>query len=112
MKKIQQCPQIHFLLVYRTALCALLGAAVWLSGLSATAGESVPAPTAVMDLTVELEKSPIGLDTPRPRFSWKLKPQEGRRGQMQQAYQLIIGTDYEGEALAKPLRSTRRSTLR
>ena len=39
----------------------------------------------VMDLRVELEKSPVGLDTARPRFSWKLKPQVGKRGQMQKA---------------------------
>ena len=59
----------------------------WFSGLVLAAD--------VMDLTVELEDNPIGLDTARPRFSWKMKPEDGKRGQMQTAYRLILGTDIE-----------------
>lgn len=46
-----------------------------------------------LDLRVEMEKSPIGLDTAKPRFSWKMKAEEGIYGQVQTAYRLILGTD-------------------
>lgn len=42
------------------------------------------------DLTVELEKTPLGLDAAQPRFSWKMKPESGKTGQMQYAYQILI----------------------
>lgn len=43
-------------------------------------------------LTVELEKSPIGLDVSKPRFSWKMKPKDGRFGQKQTAYRILVAT--------------------
>jgi alpha-L-rhamnosidase len=44
------------------------------------------------DLTVELEKNPVGLDISKPRFSWKLSPEAGKRGQMQTAFRILIAT--------------------
>lgn len=46
----------------------------------------------VYDLTVEMEKTPIGLDTSKPRFSWKLKEESGIHGQKQTAYRILIAT--------------------
>jgi alpha-L-rhamnosidase len=43
----------------------------------------------VNDLRVEYISNPLGMDTPHPRFSWKLDSE--RRGVYQQAYQLIAG---------------------
>ncbi|MCU0785663.1 MAG: alpha-L-rhamnosidase N-terminal domain-containing protein [Verrucomicrobia bacterium] len=61
----------------------------------ATSAQNMAA-SEVMDLRVEMERSPVGLDTARPRFSWKLKPQAGKRGQMQTAYRLVLGTNRNG----------------
>ncbi|MHC4216179.1 MAG: glycoside hydrolase family 78 protein, partial [Planctomycetota bacterium] len=46
-----------------------------------------------MDLTTELQKTPLGIDTPNPRFSWKMKKEEGKRGQAQTAYRILVATD-------------------
>ena len=45
------------------------------------------------DLRVELEKNPIGIDVPKPRFSWKMKQKEGVFGQKQIAYRILVATD-------------------
>lgn len=45
------------------------------------------------DLRVELEKNPICLDVSRPRFSWKMRQQEGIFGQKQTAYRILVATD-------------------
>ncbi len=42
------------------------------------------------DLTTEGEKSPVGLDVSKPRFSWKMKPEAGKKAQMQTAYRLVL----------------------
>ena len=42
------------------------------------------------DLRCEYMPNPIGLDTTRPRFSWKLTDTEQTRGQRQLAYQLQV----------------------
>ena len=44
----------------------------------------------VADLRCEYRSNPLGIDTPRPRFSWKL--QSDRRGTVQAAYQLQVDT--------------------
>lgn len=45
------------------------------------------------DLKVEYLKEPEAIDTPRPRFSWKLMG--GRRGDQQTAYQIIVSSEKE-----------------
>ena len=45
----------------------------------------------VYDLKSEYLTNPIGLDTKKPRFTWKIKDQ--RRGAVQSAYQITVGTD-------------------
>jgi len=45
----------------------------------------------VYDLKSEYLTNPIGLDTKKPRFTWKIKDQ--RRGAIQNAYQITVGTD-------------------
>jgi alpha-L-rhamnosidase len=45
------------------------------------------------ELTVERENQPLGLDTHHPRFSWKMPPQDGVRGQRQTAYQILVATN-------------------
>lgn len=45
------------------------------------------------ELTVELEKAPVGLDVSKPRFSWKMKQKRGAFGQKQTAYRILIATD-------------------
>ena len=44
-----------------------------------------------MDLKTEHLENPIGMDTPNPRFSWKILSE--RNGMKQKAYQLLVGTD-------------------
>ena len=61
----------------------VLGMAVLLAAISVFAGTAY-------DLTVELENNPVGLDVARPRFSWKLKPEAGKKAQMQTAYRLVL----------------------
>ena len=43
----------------------------------------------VYDLKSEYLTNPIGLDTKKPRFTWKIKDQ--RRGAVQNAYQITVG---------------------
>jgi alpha-L-rhamnosidase len=69
-------------------LCGLM--LVCSSSIGAAAGRD-----AVYDLTVELEKSPIGLDVAKPRFSWKIKPETGKHGQMQTAFRILVATKPE-----------------
>ncbi|MDR0393708.1 MAG: glycoside hydrolase family 78 protein [Tannerella sp.] len=42
-------------------------------------------------LRCEHLSNPLGIDTPRPRFTWQLK--DDRHGAVQQAYRIIVGTD-------------------
>lgn len=54
---------------------------------------SAPPPSAAtVELTTELAVNPLGLDTKAPRFSWKMKPVEGARGQRQSAYRILVAT--------------------
>ena len=45
----------------------------------------------IYDLKTEYLKSPLGIDNPHPRFSWKLN--DSRKGAGQAAYQVWFGTD-------------------
>ena len=48
-----------------------------------------------IDLKTENQREPLGLDTTTPRFSWKIKPEPGRRGQWQQAYRILVSRSPE-----------------
>ncbi len=41
-------------------------------------------------LECEARRNPMGIDSPRPRFSWKLKSDE--RGQLQTGYQIVAAS--------------------
>ncbi|MFV0266131.1 MAG: hypothetical protein ACK5HT_03240, partial [Draconibacterium sp.] len=45
--------------------------------------------TSLNDLTCEYERQPPGIDTPNPRFSWKIE--SGERGVYQASYRIIVG---------------------
>jgi len=45
----------------------------------------------VVDLRCEYEKSPLGVDTKYPKFSWKLTSENGERGLNQLAYRVQVG---------------------
>ncbi|QYJ14959.1 Alpha-L-rhamnosidase [Rubrobacter xylanophilus DSM 9941] len=45
----------------------------------------------VTGLKSEYVRNPVGIDTERPRFSWRLE--SGRRGVAQSAYQLLVSSD-------------------
>lgn len=51
-----------------------------------------------VDLRCEYLNDPIGIDTPSPRFSWKIAPVDGARGLKQTARQIIV-TDTSGVLL-------------
>ena len=51
----------------------------------------------VENLTVEYQKSSLGLDKHAPRISWKL--QDNRRNAGQSAYQIQVGRDKQFENL-------------
>jgi alpha-L-rhamnosidase len=72
---------------FRLLHCAgLLGASSLLSLQAADLVAGTPA-----DLRCEYLVNPLGLDAPRPRFTWRLH--DNRRGAVQTAYQLTVGTD-------------------
>jgi len=50
--------------------------------------ESKPGELVVSDCFCEYAANPLGVDVPRPRFSWVLE--SSRRGQMQSAYQILV----------------------
>ena len=72
----------EYLLV--TLLCLLFGGTLW-------AAEAPPC--AVTHLRCECRENPLGIDTPRPRFSWWL--QDARRGGKQTAYQVVVAAGAE-----------------
>ena len=47
----------------------------------------------VADLQVEYLTNPLGIDTPQPRFSWKLQDRDHTRGQRQTGYQVLVSSD-------------------
>ncbi|MCS7112010.1 MAG: family 78 glycoside hydrolase catalytic domain [Ignisphaera sp.] len=47
----------------------------------------------VADTRVEFSVNPLGIDEPRPRFSWT--PIHSERGQLQKAYRIIVSSSYE-----------------
>lgn len=49
-----------------------------------------------IDLTTELSREPLGLDTVAPRFSWKMTADTDRRAQRQQAYRILVAFEPEG----------------
>lgn len=80
--------------LYRLALdvvcsIALLGAA--------NAVHAVPAAPTVADLHCEYRENPSGVDTLKPRLSWKIKSE--RRGEIQSAYQILVASTPEKLAL-------------
>lgn len=58
------------------------------------------APASLYDLRTELLSNPIGIDAPKPRFSWKMK--DARQGAHQQAYQIQVATTTESLTSGKP----------
>ncbi|MEM4465036.1 MAG: family 78 glycoside hydrolase catalytic domain, partial [Ignisphaera sp.] len=46
-----------------------------------------------VDARVEFARNPLGIDDPRPRFSWI--PLHSGRGQRQKAYRIIVSSSYE-----------------
>jgi alpha-L-rhamnosidase len=60
----------------------------------AKAGESGNAsPVTVSELRCEYQKDPLGINTLRPRLSWKLLDQTFTRSQGQTAYQILVAAD-------------------
>lgn len=49
--------------------------------------------TIVTDLRTEYLKDPLGIDVPRPRFSWMLRSSE--RGSLQSAYHVLVAKSWE-----------------
>ena len=47
----------------------------------------------VTDLRCEYLTDPLGIDTPCPRFSWKIADSNRTRGQRQTAYQVVVASD-------------------
>ena len=47
----------------------------------------------ITDLRTEQLTNPLGLDTPQPRFSWRL--QSGQRNEMQTTYRLSVAASPE-----------------
>jgi alpha-L-rhamnosidase len=45
---------------------------------------------ATSELTCEYATNPLGVDTPRPRFGWRLKSEQ--RAQLQSAYRVLVPT--------------------
>ncbi len=43
-----------------------------------------------IELTVEYQSEPVGIDEPNPRFGWKMKHDHSRRGQMQKSYRIVV----------------------
>ncbi len=46
-----------------------------------------------LELTCEYAVNPLGVDVPKPRFSWVLESDQ--RGQMQSAYQILVASSEE-----------------
>jgi len=57
-----------------------------------------PSKVVVSDLRCEYLTDPLGVDTPLPRFSWKLVDPDKTRGQKQTAYQLVVEADVADES--------------
>ncbi|MDA1006399.1 MAG: alpha-rhamnosidase, partial [Verrucomicrobia bacterium] len=61
------------------------------------AAEEAPAPTPstakVVDLRVESQTNPTALNTPLPRFSWRIETEE--RGWLQKSYHILVASTPE-----------------
>ena len=81
----------HSLLVASLRLCVLaLIPLVLAFAARANAGSAHFRPT---DLRCEYLKDPLGIDTPHPRLSWILQPDNrAPRGQRQTAYEILVAT--------------------
>ncbi|MDR2042051.1 MAG: glycoside hydrolase family 78 protein [Tannerella sp.] len=65
-----------------------------LCSLSGTAGKTErPARLIPAGLECEYGTNPLGIDTPRPRFGWKLLDPACTRGQKQTAWQVLVASD-------------------
>ncbi|NWG13062.1 MAG: alpha-L-rhamnosidase N-terminal domain-containing protein [Acidobacteria bacterium] len=71
-------------------LLAVAAAAAAMAGISLSGQTSA---ITVQDLTCEYLVNPLGIDTDRPRLSWRLTP--GARGRMQSAYQILVASSPE-----------------
>jgi len=94
--KLAQCSKIclpisgmntnyHSMRVFLTTLA--LGTA---SILAAEPASPVPSAAKVVDLRCEFQTNPTAVNTPLPRFGWRIESDE--RGVMQQSYQLIVAS--------------------
>ena len=68
---------------------ALLSAVAGLHAAELQAGAGA-SHVAVTDLRCEYLSDPHGIDTPLPRFSWKLADPDKTRGQRQTAYRIVV----------------------
>ncbi len=71
--------------IYNILFCLLFSLSVYAGKKSAVFG--------VYELLCEQRVNPLGIDTPRPRFSWKISSVE--RGFMQYAYQVLVADSEE-----------------
>ena len=95
MKK--QHSSIQVLAIGLSLLFGSLGTTVWaqpsLSAFPAKSGVAAVGPCSVypVDLKTEYRIHPLGIDTPHPRFSWKLRPTDPMaHGQRQTAWQIAV----------------------
>ncbi len=63
-----------------------IGLALWCLCL----GSDVVGQMTITDLMVEYQSTPLGMDEPRPRFSWKMVAPDGERGYDQTAYRIEV----------------------
>jgi alpha-L-rhamnosidase len=82
----------------RTTLIGAVLALLLATIVPATAAGSGPEPS-ITGLTTEFADRPLGIDKANPRLSWQLE--SGRRGTMQEAYQLRVSTSAERLAAGK-----------
>ncbi|MDR2764662.1 MAG: hypothetical protein LBB90_06485 [Tannerella sp.] len=67
---------------------------ILLCSVSGSAGKAeIPARPVPVDLQCEHRTNPLGIDTEKPRFGWKLFDPAATRGQKQTAYQVLVASD-------------------
>ncbi|GAB3989793.1 glycoside hydrolase family 78 protein [Spirosoma daeguense] len=86
--------------------------------------QRVLAHISLVNMAVDYQPTPLGIDQPNPHFSWQMKASDAQRGYMQQAYRIVVtdernqpvwdsqkiqsglahGVEYKGRALAPTTR--------
>lgn len=67
----------------------ILVAVLWhIAGAAACASD-------IADMRVDYLREPLGIDNGRPRFSWRMAATEGRFGESQRAWRIVV-TDNSG----------------